>query len=151
MFPYWWVILLQGKKKDRGVWKRVGVVKHSHGNDLLDFYILKIVFFVSFFFKHTIDTASSLHINASRTVYLLWLLGMQAVAGIAVYFIHICWIFSCLMISRCFFWMWYMLVWSIIIIMLQNLFAIHTHHFCVTITSLYIMVFVANYCILVQS
>lgn len=65
MFPYWWVILLQGKKKDRGV------VKHSHGNDLLDFYILKIVFFLSFFFKHTIDTASSLHINAIRTVYLL--------------------------------------------------------------------------------
>lgn len=61
----------RGKKKDRGVWKRVGVVKHSHGNDLLDFYILKIVFFLSFFFKHTIDTASSLHINASRTVYLL--------------------------------------------------------------------------------
>lgn len=30
-----------------------------------------------------------------------------------------------------------MLVWSIIIIMLQNLFAIHTHHFCITITSLY--------------
>lgn len=52
---------------------------------------------------------------------------------------------------KVFLWMRYMLVWSIIIIMLQNLFAIHTHHFCITITSLYIMVFVANYCILVQS
>lgn len=32
---------------------------------------------------------------------------------------------------KVFLWMRYMLVWSIIIIMLQNLFAIHTHHFCI--------------------
>lgn len=37
------------KKKDRGVWNWVLVVKHSHGNDLLHFYILKIIFFFIFF------------------------------------------------------------------------------------------------------
>lgn len=48
MFPYWWVNLWKEKKRRRCLEVSAGCKTYSHGNDLLEFYILKMVFFFSF-------------------------------------------------------------------------------------------------------